>query len=160
MIATVAVAHPATAVIPVITSRPRLQLRAQHCAGRCADDAAGNGSAGSAGRSAANDRAGRATQKCAAQGVVLRGRRLNWDRYRNREQCDGRVMRTRPLFRYILCDPTELFNLVAEVQHHDDTGVGTQSPSLDDAYFIDRHSFEGGLLHCFDVARTRRRPAR
>ena len=77
--------------------------------------------------------AGRAAQQCAAQGVVLRRRRLNWDRYRNREQCDGRVgscHANTPLSPNILCDQTELFNLVAEVQHHDDMGVGTQSPSL------------------------------
>jgi hypothetical protein len=43
-------------MIPIIAVRTRLELRAEHSPGGSADDAAGNGAAGLAGRSAADDR--------------------------------------------------------------------------------------------------------
>src|SRR3990170_574122 len=72
MVAAVAIADPAAALVPIIAPATRLELRAQRCTGGRADDTAGNGAAGPAGRRPADDGAGGAAQEGTAQRTVLR----------------------------------------------------------------------------------------
>src|SRR5262245_50245261 len=124
VVTAVTVTYPATVVVPIITTRPCLQLRTEHRAGRRTDNAARHGAASLAGSSTADDRASRTADERTTERIILRHHRLQRDERNHRGRSRSRNRSSHGNF--LLCaavlgELTILLNRPTGVDHSDDS---------------------------------------